>query len=70
MSISDMFDSMYEGLSMIYHSKLFGTISIIIIGFSLLTLPVNAMNRALRNSCRELYKTENEKSWNNERGDI
>lgn len=70
MSISDMFNSMYEGLSMIYHSKLFGTISIIIVGFSLLSLPVNAMNRAWRYSCREHHRTENNKSWINERGDI
>ena len=70
MSMSDMFNSMYEGLSMLYHSKLFGTISIIIVGFSLLSLPVNAMNRAFRYSCRDLDRTENIKSWHYERGDI
>lgn len=70
MSISDMFNSMYEGLSMLYHSKLFGNISIIIIGFSLLSLPINAMKRAMRYSCHDLDRIENKKSWKYERGDI
>lgn len=70
MSISDMFNSMYDGLSMLYHSKLFGNVSIIYFGFSVLSLPINAMKRILRYSCYDLDRTENKKSWKDERGDI
>lgn len=70
MSISDMFNSMYEGLSVLYHSKLFGNISIIIFGFALLTMPINAINRAMRYFCHDLDRTENKKSWKYEKGGI
>lgn len=70
MSISDMFNSMCDGLSVLYHSKLFGNISIVIIGFSLLSLPINAMKRAMHYCCFDLDRTENKKSWKYDRGDI
>lgn len=60
MSISDMFNSMYEVLSMLYHSKLFG----VFICLGLFCLPLNIIKRAyVYGEFCDLDRTENKKSW-------
>lgn len=70
MSISDMVNSMHDSLSTLYHSELFGRVSLIIFGFALFSSSINIVNRSLRYSCHDLDRIENKKSWKYERSDI
>ena len=70
MSISDMFKSIIDEMSILYHNTLCGDLINLIFGFWLFNCSISIVNRFMRYSCHDLDRIENKKSWKYERSDI